>query len=198
MPSPARLSRSLQDLIATVGDLCPRGVGFTALHEPAVSALGGGSGFISCTRRRCAVAPRRPTAPSLRPYIPGRGRRRCRTTARRRPLSTPWSCRLDAPRAAGDLAARLAQDPRQPHGPGKVVKYPVRFIYIYAFYAALCTDFRIMYLPSHRSPWHRHSLARPNPGHKRSLNTDTTMAKTDIAPLAGVLLQDTLPPPAAG
>jgi DNA invertase Pin-like site-specific DNA recombinase len=42
VPSLDRLSRSLQDLIATVGDLRRRGVGFTSLHENLDTTTPGG------------------------------------------------------------------------------------------------------------------------------------------------------------
>ncbi|MFI7606377.1 recombinase family protein [Micromonospora sp. NPDC049366] len=42
VPSLDRLSRSLQDLIATVGDLRGRGVGFTSLHENLDTTTPGG------------------------------------------------------------------------------------------------------------------------------------------------------------
>ncbi|MFF0658376.1 MULTISPECIES: recombinase family protein [Micromonospora] len=42
VPSLDRLSRSLQDLIATVGDLRRRGIGFTSLHENLDTTTPGG------------------------------------------------------------------------------------------------------------------------------------------------------------
>lgn len=42
VPSLDRLSRSLQDLIATVADLRRRGVGFTSLHENLDTTTPGG------------------------------------------------------------------------------------------------------------------------------------------------------------
>ena len=42
VPALDRLSRSLQDLITTVGDLRARGVGFTSLHENLDTTTPGG------------------------------------------------------------------------------------------------------------------------------------------------------------
>src|SRR4051812_8738830 len=64
VPSLDRLSRSLADLIATVGQLRRRDVGFASLHEKLDTTTPGGRGGVPCLRRSGRVHPRADRLPA--------------------------------------------------------------------------------------------------------------------------------------